>query len=185
MGDPRWEFAPEVTTERTAMAMEPITLFARIADPAGVVRRLREIAPDVEIEGPDDNWRVAVLTFREGTDERTLTFNCDPSYHSEPNWSIQMSGMRGYYAQFPDTDRKQRVIQLTSSLRFSLGTLFDPDFDPEGDPRLDVLFDVAELLDGVLFTPSSLRDARGRVLFGSGGDAEEDPDAVWPREQNQ
>ncbi len=163
------------------MAMEPITLFARIADPASVAQRLREIAPEVEIEGPDDNWRNAVVTFREGKDRRTLTFTYDPSYHSEPNWSSQMSGMRGYYSQFPDTDRKHRVILLTSSLRFSLGTLFVPDFDSEGDARLDVLFDVAELLDGVLFTPSSLRDARGRVLFGSGGEDEEDPDAVWPR----
>jgi hypothetical protein len=44
-----------------------------------------------------------------------------------------------------------------------------------------VLFAVAQFLDGVLFTPSSLRDARGRVLFGAGGEDEEDPAAVWPR----
>ena len=44
-----------------------------------------------------------------------------------------MSGMRGYFARFPDTDRKQRVMMLTTSLRFSLGTLFEPDFDPDGD----------------------------------------------------
>src|SRR5262249_15519503 len=70
---------------------------------------------------------------------------------------------------------------LTTTFRFSLGTLFEPDFDPECDPRLDVLFAVAELLDGVLFTPSSLRDARGRILFGAGGEDAEDPDAGWPR----
>ena len=40
---------------------------------------------------------------------------------------------------------------------------------------------MAEILDGVLFTPSSLRDAHGRILFGAGGEDEEDPDAVWPR----
>jgi hypothetical protein len=33
-----------------------------------------------------------------------------------------MSGMRGYFARFPDTDRKQRVLMLPSTLRFSLGT---------------------------------------------------------------
>jgi Domain of unknown function (DUF4272) len=163
------------------MAMEPITLFARIADPAGVARRLRELAPAVTIDGPDDNWRNAVVTFGKGKKKRTLTFTHDPAYYSEPDWSTQMSGMRGYFSRFPDTDRKPRVLMLTTSLRFSLGTLFDPDFDPEGDPRLDVLFAVAELLDGVLFTPSSLRDARGRVLFGAGGEDEEDPNAVWPR----
>jgi hypothetical protein len=92
-----------------------------------------------------------------------------------------MSGMRGYFSRFPDTERKPRVITLTTTFQFSLGTLFDPDFDPEGDPRLDVLFAIAELLDGVLFTPSALRDAHGRILFGAGGEDEENPDAVWPR----
>jgi hypothetical protein len=163
------------------MAMEPITLFARIADPARVARRLRELAPAVEIDGPDDAWRNAVVAFGKGKKKRTLTFTHDPAYYSEPNWSTQMSGMRGYFSRFPDTDRKPRVMMLTSRLRFSLGTLFDPDFDPDGDPRLDVLFAIAELLDGVLFTPSSLRDAGGRILFAAGGEDEEDPDAVWPR----
>jgi hypothetical protein len=163
------------------MAIEPITLFARIADPAGVARRLRELGSAVEIDGPDDDWRHAVVTVEDGKEKRTLTFTHDPAYYSEPNWSTQMRGMRGYFSRFPDTDRKPRVMALTTSLRFSLGTLFDPDFDPEGDPRLDILFAIAELLDGVLFTPSSLRDACGRILLGAGGEAEEDPDAAWPR----
>lgn len=72
-------------------------------------------------------------------------------------------------------------MSLITSFHFSLGTLFEPDFDPSGDPRLDVLFAVAEFLDGVLFTPSSLRDAGGRILFGAGGEDDEDPDATWPR----
>ena len=42
----------------------------------------------------------------------------------------------------------------------------------QGDPRLNVLFAIAELLDGVLFTPSSLRDAHGCILFGAGGESE-------------
>lgn len=163
------------------MAMEPITLFARIADPAGVARLIREFAPEVEIDGPDDNWRNAAISFGEGQDTRTLSFTHDPAYYSGPNWSSQMSGMRGYFSRFPETDRKERVLMLTTTFRFSLGTLFDPDFDPDDDPRLDVLFAVAELLDGVLFTPSSLRDASGRILFGTGGEEDEDPEAVWPR----
>ena len=40
---------------------------------------------------------------------------------------------------------------------------------------------IAELLDGVLFTPSSLRDSGGRILFSAYGEEEEDPQAVWPR----
>lgn len=163
------------------MAMEPITIFARIADAAAVVRLLREIAPEVEIDGSDDDWRQAIVTFSKRKSVRTLTFKNDPNYHAEPNWSEQMSGMRGYFAQFPDTERKPLVMSLTTTFRFSLGSLFEPDFDPAGDPRLDVLFAVAELLDGVLFTPSSLRDKSGRVLFSADGESDEDPDAVWPR----
>jgi hypothetical protein len=37
------------------MAREPMTLFARIADPAGAARRLREVAPAVELDGPDNS----------------------------------------------------------------------------------------------------------------------------------
>jgi hypothetical protein len=163
------------------MAIEPITLFSRIADLAGVARRLRELAPAVQIDGPDDNWRKAVVTFGKRMKKRTLTLIHDPAYYSEPNWSGQMSGMRGYFGRFPDTARKPQVMMLTTSFHFSLGTLFDPDFGPEGDPRLDILFAVTELLDGVLFTASSLRDARGRILFGADGADDEDPEAVWPR----
>jgi hypothetical protein len=163
------------------MAMEPITLFARLADPAGVARRLREVAPDVAIDGPDENWRKAVVTFGKGRRKQTLTFNHDPDYYAEPGWSRQMDGMRGYFSRFPDSPSKSRVMALTTTFRFSLGAIFDPDFDPAGDPRLDILFAVAEGVDGVLFTPSGLRDAQGRILFSADGPDEEDPDAVWPR----
>jgi hypothetical protein len=76
------------------MSMEPVTLFARIADPAGVARRLRELAPGVEVDGPDKDWRNARVTFGKWWKKRTLTFTHDPAY-SEPNWSAQMHGTRG------------------------------------------------------------------------------------------
>jgi hypothetical protein len=162
------------------MAAEPITVFARIADPAWVARRLRETRPGgVRLDGPDDDWRNAVVTVGTGKRRRSLTFTHDPAYYSEPNWSGQMSGMRGYFSRFPDTDRKERVMLLTTTFRFSLGTLFDPEFDPDDTILLGVLFDITGLLDGVLFTPSSLRDARGRVLFSADPD-DEDPQAEWP-----
>jgi hypothetical protein len=163
------------------MAQEPISIFARLADPAGVARRLRELLPTVEIAGPDDAWSNAVLGYSLGGERRTLTLTHNPEYYAEPNWSRQMQGMSGYFSRFPETDRKAIVLNLPTTFRFSLGTIFEPDFDPSGDPRLDALFAVAELLDGVLFTPSSLRDAQGRILFGAGGEEEEDPSAVWPK----
>jgi hypothetical protein len=121
-----------------------------------------------------------VVTFEKAGEKRTLTFKHDPAYYAEPNWSTQMSGMRGYFSGFLKTKRKPRAMALISSFRFSLATLFEPDYDPADDPRLDIVFAVAELLDGALFMPSSLRDARGRILFGVGED-KEDPEAVWPQ----
>jgi len=161
--------------------MEPITLFARIADPAKVANRLRKLAPAVQIDGPDDSWSQAVVTFGKMWKKKRLTITHDPDYYSEPNWSKQMQGMHGYFSRFPETERKERVMMLITTFRFSLGTMFDPDFDPKGDPRLDILFEIAEVVDGVLFTPSSLRDARGRILYGAGGEEDEDPDAKWPK----
>lgn len=163
------------------MAREPINIFTRLADLAGVARLLRERAPGVHFDGPDDDWRLADVVFVRGEARWTITFKHDPDYSSEPNWSRQMDGMRGYFARFPDTPRKERVLLLTTTFRGAIAADFDPEFEPEGDPRLTLLFEVARLLDGVLFTPAALRDASGRVLFGVWGEAEEDADAEWPR----
>ncbi len=162
------------------MVAEPITLFARIANPAAVARRLRELTPRVELDGQDDGWTKAVVTFAAGDDRRTLTLTHDPDYYAEPNWSRQMSGLREWFSRLPDTDRKPLAMMLPSSLHFALGTIFEPDFDPDDDPRVGVLLEIAQLLDGVLFTLSWLLDAHGRILFGMGGAEEENPDAAWP-----
>jgi hypothetical protein len=132
------------------MAMEPITIFSRIADLAKVARKLRELVPSVEFDGSEDAWKKAIVNFKKWWRKQTLTFNHDPEYCAEPNWSNQMAGMRGYFSQLPDSDRKSRAQMLTTSFRLSLGTLFQPDFNPNGDPRLDVLFALTEALDGVL-----------------------------------
>jgi hypothetical protein len=160
--------------------MEPITIFSRIAAPKKVVERLRDLCPDVIVEGPDENWsRVEVPLLIDG-EEATLTFTHSAEYYSEPGWSRQMDGMRGYFSRFPASENRSKVLSLTTTFCFSLGTLFEPDFEPSGDVRLDILFNIAEMLDGVLFTPSGLRDANGRILLSFDED-EHDPDAVWPQ----
>jgi hypothetical protein len=166
------------------MAAELIMLFARTEDHAAVARRLRELAPGVRIDGPDAGWREAVVPFGGWLRKRTLTFRHDPEYHEEPNWSVQMNGLQGYLDQFPPTERKPVAVMLPTTFRYALVVQCTPEprgLNAGGDPRLDVLYAVAELLDGVLFTPSALRDARGRVLFSAGGAADEDPQAAWPR----
>jgi hypothetical protein len=86
--------------------------------------------------------------------------------------------MQGYFDRFPAGDRKPQLMATIDSLGFALATAFEPDFDPEGDERLGVVFEVARLLDGVLFTPSALRDSSGRILVNADGGYDEE--AVWP-----
>jgi len=163
------------------MATEFINVFTRTVDLAGVARLLRRLHPSVVIEGPDHDWRSATLTFGRLWTKRRLTFIHDPEYHAEPNWSMQMDGMRGYFQRFPESGRKPIAVALPTTFRFSIAARLEPGLDQGGDPRLGLITAVAQHLDGVLFTPAALLDAHGRVLFGQGGEAEEDPQAAWPR----
>ncbi|MGC3970305.1 MAG: DUF4272 domain-containing protein [Pirellulales bacterium] len=162
------------------MAQEPITLFSRFAERSRAARRLRELDPQLQLDGTDDDWLEAIVSFGSGTECRRLTFRYSSEYCAEPNWTTQMRGMAAYFHRFPRSPNKERAIMLTTTFKLALSTEFDPEFEPEGDPRLSTLFAVAEAIDGILMTPSSLRDRNGRILFGAGGEDEEDAEAIWP-----
>ena len=153
-------------------------LFSREPDPPGVARLLRTLRPNVQIEGPDEEWTKATVVTGSLWNTQELIFTHDKEYYSQPNWSVQLSGMRGYFSRFPDGPNKKRVLDLIPTFGFALGTIHEPDFR-DGDERLEIISRVAELLDAVLFTPSSLRDAHGRILLSAKG--ENDPVAVWPQ----
>lgn len=162
------------------MAMEPITIYSRRIDPRGVAELLRSLDPAVEIVGPGDAWESATLTVRQPGVPKPLQllFHHDPTYYDGDDWPRQMLGMAGYFRRFPDNPRKATALRLIGSFRFALATSWEPDLIPEGDARLPYLAAVVRHLDGALFTPSSLRDAEGRVLYGADGDY--DQDAAFP-----
>jgi hypothetical protein len=163
------------------MAMEPINIFSHRIDPRGVVALLRSLAPAVEVTGPDDIWEEATVTIpgKSRGQERRLTFRHDPDYYDGPDWQRQMLGMQGYFSRFPEGGRKPEILRLIGTFRFALATEWEPDLESDGDTRLPYLLAVARHLDGALFTPSSLRDAEGRILISA--DGEVDPEAVMPR----
>jgi hypothetical protein len=163
------------------MDTEHLSIFTRTADPAGVARLLRRLHPSVVIDGPDDDWRHATLTYGMLWMKRRLTFIHDPEYHAEPNWSTQMLGMRFHFQQFPESTRKQIAMMLPATFRYALSARLEPGLVPSGDARFGVITAVTTYLDGVLFSPGVLLDARGYVLFAVLGEHEEDPQAAWPR----
>jgi hypothetical protein len=161
------------------MANEPLNIFSARADPQGVLDRLLARFPDAEVETEADTWRKITIRLDEEEEAKSLTFLHDPDYYAGPGWARQKAGMQGYFDRFPAGDRKPRLMSTIGTFQFSLATHFEPDFDPDGDERLSIVFDVARFLDGVLFTPSALRDAQGRILVSADGSVDED--AVWPR----
>ena len=164
------------------MPAEPITFFSHKLDPAGVARVLRGLAPKLAMVGTDENWTRIDISESRGLLRKpvTIRFNNDPDYYTGAEWERQRSGMLGYFSRFELGPLWPRVAAMINGFRFAVATVAQPEIDLESadDPRLKYVLAVARHLDAVIFTPSALRDARGRVLAGPGGQT--DPAAVWP-----
>jgi hypothetical protein len=163
------------------MAMEPITLYSARPDLKEVLAQLRAWDLEVERTGTEDDWRDAkvVLDYEGQPGPLALTFRRDPSYCAEPNWSRQLQGMQDYFRRFPQVPRKDEVIRHLGKLHSALATIWMPDMiTDQRDERIGLLCAVAQLFDCVLFSPSLLRDASGKVLLSS--DGEVDSDAQLP-----
>lgn len=160
------------------MATEPVTLFAQIPNPRVVIDVLRKMHAKFTVAGPEDAWSQVVVTTGGWLRKKQLKITHDPAYYTGQGWQAQMLGMRGYFSRFPSAPEQAKVLALTGQFGFALGTICDP--DPEaGDERYAVLSGIAEALDAVWFTPSSLRDAHGRILYGASGLAP-NAGARWP-----
>lgn len=164
------------------MSPEPVNIFSRRIDPRGVIDVLKESGLEVDVDGPEDDWREATVTLPgRGLLRRKarLVVGHDSEYYDGDDWPKQVFGMRNYFANFPETPRKADVLNAIGTFRFAL-SFPQCDLEIEGnDERLPLVYAICRHLDGVLFTPSSLRDAEGRVLIDAGGN--EDPQAVLPK----
>src|SRR5262249_38617990 len=143
---------------------------------------LRKVAPLLRVVGPEDAWEKIIIAGpkRFLRKSPSLTFLHDPNYYDGPDWPRQVRGMQGYFSRFPGIGERPEILRLIGTFRFALATSFEPDLFIDGDDdRLAYVFAVANHLDGVIFTPSSLRDASGRILIAAGG--EYDPNAVMPQ----
>lgn len=167
---------------RAAMPNEPIAIFSARDDAHGVLAHLRNLFPDAEVQSAGATWRAITVRLGEGKEAKALTFLHDPDSYAGPDWPRRKAGLSGSFPLLPAGERKTQLRSTIESLRFTLGTVFEPDYDPEGDDRLGVVFEVAQYLNGVLVSPSALRDANGRVLVGANGGA--DADCAWPADES-
>jgi hypothetical protein len=164
------------------MPNEPISIFSARDDAHGVLTYLLNLFPDAEVEMVGNTWRSVTVRLGEDRDTKAVTFLHDPDSYAGPDWPRRKAGLSGSFPLLPAGERKAQLRSTINSLRFTLSTVFEPDFDPEGDDRLGVVFEVAHYLNGVLVSPSALRDANGRVLVGANGGA--DADCAWPVDES-
>jgi hypothetical protein len=160
------------------MATEPVTLFAEAKNPGLVIDVLRKSNIKFKVVGSDEAWSEIVVTTGGWLMKKTLKITHDPDYYTGREWERQKDGMRGYFSRFPEAPAKARVLALTEKFGFVLGTMCDPDMQ-SSDERYEILTTIAEAIDAVWFTPSSMRDSSGRILFDAGG-GDQDPLAKWP-----
>ena len=160
------------------MAAEPISIFSIKINVSGVAQLVRRLNPDARIAGTDDAWTAIVITGKKSWFGKStaLTINHDPDYYAGKDWPMQRQGTQNYFSRFPEVERKKAILRTIGAFRFSLGILAEPLIDLDSpDWRAELLLQIAQLLDGYLFTPSSLRDAQGRVLIDAAGNS--DPEA--------
>lgn len=159
------------------MAMEPITIYSQHVDPRGVIAVLRSRNIPVAIDGRADaqqaeprlDWREARIMIPRSGGWSSLAFRHDREYYLSSGFRRQMLGMADYLADFPESPFKSRVLQLVEGFRFALATSWEPELESPDDPRLPYLLAVSDYLDGLLFTPSALRDPHGRLLLSADG----------------
>lgn len=156
------------------MAIEPVNVFSHRIDPAGVLEVVQRLASSVEITGAPDEWSAVAATI----DGAELVVGHSPAYYAGPEWPQQVMGMARYFARFPEVPRKREVLRAIHAFRFALSfPQHDLDLESE-DPRLALVYALCRHLDGMIFTPTALRDAEGRCLLSAHG--EHDPSATLP-----
>ncbi|MBX3413894.1 MAG: DUF4272 domain-containing protein [Pirellulales bacterium] len=151
------------------MAKEPLTIFSTRIDPRSIVESMRQYADEIELDGAPEGWRTLIARGPRRLLRRRLelTIVHDSNYYLGPRWPNQIGGLLQHCAALAGGELRPELGETIQNLRFAVG-LPAADLDlASDDPRLDWLFAVCRRIDGLIFTPTSLRDAQGRVFFSS------------------
>lgn len=117
----------------------------------------------------NESLRTFSKTFFEG--------NLKISINKRKSAGDSFSGMiLGTWNLFENIETKNTAIQkeLTSKIldsEVALGIVAEPDFT-ETDERLDVIFDLAEKFEGIIFNGAEMLDKKGRVILDQDGNSE-------------
>lgn len=154
-----------------------MSIFSTRIDPAGVLDALARVASHVATDGAADQWRRAEATFA-GATEAPLIVVHDRHHYRGPGWRTELLLLREALGAFPPSAHRSDVMRAAASCRFSValdrGCLVDLDV---AGPRRSAVLEIASQLDGLIVSPTAVRDPSGRVLVGV---LEPDPGARVP-----
>ncbi|HEV8002857.1 MAG TPA: DUF4272 domain-containing protein [Planctomycetaceae bacterium] len=157
-----------------SIATEPISLYSHRVDPQGVLQALKRVAVDFALEGTPAQWTqvIACGPRRLLRKRMELRIGHAPSHYY--SWARQLHGMAEYFGRFPDVPRKADILRAVHGFQFSLSLAENTDLDLHGtDARLEWVYEIVRHLDGMIVTPTALRDAGGRILISSWGEFDE------------
>lgn len=165
------------------MASPPVNIFSQHRKPEEVLQALQQLLPEAVVEtNADGVWSSAKGTWKRGLLKSSLQMEVrhDPDYYAGSGWGTQLSGMSGYFGQFPGASKRPELFDYLPGLSFAVSFIIEPAFTDK-DPRQDVIAAIARLVDGVIFLPGCLSDAEGRLIISADDDA--DPEAQIPANQ--
>lgn len=146
----------------------PFTIFSH-QDNTENVRNLL-IERGANVNGTEADWQ-AEFVLKKGLLRKTkITFTYDREWCSPPNWPVQIEGMQNFVGGFEMTEEvRQKMMSLIRVLKCSIGIMTDPEIASGDDSRLDLMHDVARLMDAIFFVPDAILDAEFLPLAAADG----------------
>lgn len=88
-------------------------------------------------------------------------------------FSHLLLGTHNFFNQIEteNAETQQNLANFILSCRTAVGIVAEPAFTEE-DTRLDLVFEIAELLDGIIFNGSEMLNQRGELILGADGISE-------------
>jgi hypothetical protein len=82
-------------------------------------------------------------------------------------------GAHNYFRQIEteNAGTQKNLADFILGCQSAVGIVAEPEFSGE-DERLDIVFEIAERLDGVIFNGADMIDKKGRLILGGDGESE-------------
>jgi hypothetical protein len=103
----------------------------------------------------------------------TLRLSLRKSFQAGDDFSRMLLGTHNFFSQVEteNTQAQNELLNFILSCETAVGIVAEPEFKEE-DKRLDIVFAIAELLDGYIFNGSEMLDKNGELVLSAEGESE-------------